>query len=103
MKDLRAAPFFRPIDGVVDDAISFLQSNSLMLVATADLHSILALGFLESALLDKGVSYSRRILPPSSHIPHDETSFIPEQEGSSILFIDAFSRCLLYTSPSPRD
>ena len=32
MKDLRSAPFFMPIDGVVDDAISFLQSNSLMLV-----------------------------------------------------------------------
>ena len=92
MKDLRTAPFFKPIDGVVDDAISFLQSNSLMLVATADLHSIIALGFLESALLDKGVSYSRRILPPSSHIPPDETSFIPEQAGSNILFIDAFSR-----------
>jgi hypothetical protein len=63
-----------------------------MLMTTADLHSILALGFLESALLDRGISYSRRILPPNSHIPPDENNLIPNQDNSSILFVDPWSR-----------
>jgi hypothetical protein len=50
------------------------------------------LGFLESALLDRGISYSRRILPPNSHIPPDEKNLIPEQDGSNILFVDPWAR-----------
>ena len=92
MKDLRKASFFAPINGVIEEAVTFLQSKPLMLMTTADLHSILALGFLESALLDRGISYSRRILPPNSHIPPDEKNLIPEQDGSSILFVDPWAR-----------
>lgn len=92
MKDLRKASFFAPINGVIEEAVTFLQTKPLMLMATADLHSILALGFLESALLDRGISYSRRILPPNSHIPPDEKNLIPEQDGSSILFVDPWAR-----------
>ena len=92
MKDLRKASFFAPINGVIEEAVTFLQTKPLMLMATADLHSILALGFLESALLDRGISYSRRILPPISHIPPDEKNLIPEQDGSSILFVDPWAR-----------
>jgi len=92
MKDLRKASFFAPINGVIEEAVTFLQSQPLMLMTTADLHSILALGFLESALLDRGISYSRRILPPNSHIPPDEKNLIPEQDGSSILFVDPWAR-----------
>ena len=92
MKDLRKASFFAPINGVIEEAVAFLQSKPLMLMTTADLHSILALGFLESALLDRGISYSRRILPPNSHIPPDEKNLIPEQDGSSILFVDPWAR-----------
>jgi hypothetical protein len=92
MKDLRKASFFAPIDGVIEEAVTFLQSEPLMLMTTADLHSILALGFLESALLDRGISYSRRILPPNSHIPPDENNLIPNQDNSSILFVDPWSR-----------
>ena len=92
MKNLRKASFFAPINGVIEDAVTFLQSQPLMLMATADLHSILALGFLESALLDRGISYSRRILPPISHIPPDEKNLIAEQDGSNILFVDPWGR-----------
>jgi hypothetical protein len=92
MKDLRKASFFAPIDSVIEEAVTFLQSEPLMLMTTADLHSILALGFLESALLDRGISYSRRILPPNSHIPPDENNVIPNQDNSSILFVDPWSR-----------
>jgi hypothetical protein len=92
MKDLRKASFFAPINGVIEEAVTFLQSKPLMLMTTADLHSILALGFLESALLDRGISYSRRILPPNSHIPPDEKNLIPEQDGSNILFVDPWAR-----------
>ena len=45
MNNLRSAPFFASLDGVVEEAVEFMQSDSLMLVTTADLHSILALGF----------------------------------------------------------
>ena len=92
MKDLRTAPFFASLDDVIDRAVSFLQSESLMLVTTADLQSILALGFLESALLDREISYSRRIMPPNSHIPPDEQDFVPPQDDKNILFIDAWNR-----------
>lgn len=61
-------------------------------MTTADLQSILALGFLESALLDQDISYSRRILPPNSHLPPDEDGLIPEQNGSKIFFVDPWDR-----------
>ena len=92
MKDLRTAPFFASLNDVIDRVVSFLQSESLMLVTTADLQSILALGFLESALLDREISYSRRIMPPNSHIPPDEQDFVPPQDDKNILFIDAWNR-----------
>ena len=92
MKDLRAAPFFATLSDTVDEAIAFLKSESLMLVATADLHSMLALGFLESALIDKGISYSRRILVPNSHIPPDETDLIPLKEHANVFFVDPWNR-----------
>ena len=92
MNDLRKAPLFASLNDVIDDAVAFLQSDSLLLVTTADLTSILALGFLESALLDRGISYSRRILPPNSHIPPDEVNLIPKQSGVNVLFIDPWNR-----------
>ena len=92
MNDLRKAPLFSSLDNVIDDAIAFLQSDSLLLVTTADLTSVLALGFLESALLDGDISYSRRILPPNSHIPPDEADLIPAQSGVNVLFIDPWNR-----------
>ena len=88
MNNLRSAPFFASLDGVVEEAVEFMQSDSLMLVTTADLHSILALGFLESALLDRGISYTRRIIKPNSHIPPDESELIPQQDGVKVLFVD---------------
>ncbi len=97
MKDLRTASFFAPLEGVVDEAVSFMQSESLMLVTTADLHSIIALGFLESALLDRGISYSRRIIMPHYHIPPDETNLVPKQEGVNVLFVDPWD--IVETTP----
>ena len=92
MQDLREASFLTPLDAVLNEAVSFLQAESLMLMTTADLQSILALGFLESALLDQDISYSRRILPPNSHLPPDEDGLIPEQNGSKIFFVDPWDR-----------
>ena len=92
MNDLRKAPLFASLDDVINDAVTFLQSDSLLLVTTADLTSVLALGFLESALLDRGISYSRRILPPNSHIPPDEVDLVPKQSGVNVLFIDPWNR-----------
>ncbi|MED5496341.1 MAG: hypothetical protein VX872_02140, partial [Candidatus Thermoplasmatota archaeon] len=92
MNDLRRAPLFASINDAIDDAVAFLQSDSLLLVTTADLASVLGLGFLESALLDRGISYSRRILPPNSHIPPDEVDLVPKQSGVNVLFIDPWNR-----------
>ncbi|MEC8142166.1 MAG: hypothetical protein VX071_01595, partial [Candidatus Thermoplasmatota archaeon] len=92
MNDLRKAPLFASLDDVINDAVTFLQSDPLLLVTTADLTSVLALGFLESALLDRGISYSRRILPPNSHIPPDEVDLVPKQSGVNVLFIDPWNR-----------
>ena len=92
MNDLRKAPLFASLNDVINDAVTFLQSDPLLLVTTADLTSVLALGFLESALLDRGISYSRRILPPNSHIPPDEVDLVPKQSGVNILFIDPWNR-----------
>ena len=92
MNDLRRAPLFASLNDAIDDAVAFLQSDSLLLVTTADLASVLGLGFLESALLDRGISYSRRILPPNSHIPPDEVDLIPKQSGVHVLFIDPWNR-----------
>ena len=92
MNDLRKAPLFASLNDAIDDAVAFLQSDSLLLVTTADLASVLGLGFLESALLDRGISYSRRILPPNSHIPPDEVDLIPKQSGVHVLFIDPWNR-----------
>ena len=92
MNDLRKAPLFASLNDVINDAVTFLQSDTLLLVTTADLTSVLALGFLESALLDRGISYSRRILPPNSHIPPDEVDLVPKQSGVNILFIDPWNR-----------
>ncbi|MEC7484799.1 MAG: hypothetical protein VX998_08425 [Candidatus Thermoplasmatota archaeon] len=92
MNDLRKAPLFASLNDVINDAVTFLQSDPLLLVTTADLMSVLALGFLESALLDRGISYSRRILPPNSHIPPDEVDLIPKQSGVHVLFIDPWNR-----------
>ena len=92
MNDLRKAPLFASLNDVINDAVTFLQSDPLLLVTTADLTSVLALGFLESALLDRGISYSRRILPPNSHIPPDEVDLVPKQSGVNVLFIDPWNR-----------
>ena len=92
MNDLRKAPLFASLNDVINDAVAFLQSDPLLLVTTADLTSVLALGFLESALLDRGISYSRRILPPNSHIPPDEVDLVPKQSGVNVLFIDPWNR-----------
>ena len=92
MNDLRRAPLFASLNDAIDDAVAFLQSDPLLLVTTADLTSVLALGFLESALLDRGISYSRRILPPNSHIPPDEVDLVPKQSGVNVLFIDPWNR-----------
>ena len=32
MNDLRKASFFAPLDGVIDEAVAFLESESLLLV-----------------------------------------------------------------------
>ena len=64
MNDLRKAPLFASLNDVINDAVAFLQSDPLLLVTTADLTSVLALGFLESALAenDLGGSYPEDLM-----------------------------------------
>ena len=59
-----------------------LDADNVAIFATADLDSIVSLAFLESAMIDAKIAYSRKIL----NSVHDQPK-----------------GCLLYTSPSPRD
>ena len=60
MHDLLQTPFLSPLKEDIVKASQFISNGPLVLAASADLEGLLALGFLEAALLDAGISYSRR-------------------------------------------
>ena len=50
------------------------SSDMVNLQAPAEINSIIALSFLESALIGKKINYKRRITAPNSHLPKDEVT-----------------------------
>jgi hypothetical protein len=99
MHDLLQAPFLSPLKDELVKASEFISNGPLVLATSADLEGLLALGFLEGALLDAGISYTRRFLQPMRHIPRDEQNVVPEFMGTKIVFIDSFGK----TDPSVSD
>ena len=92
MHDLLQTSFLSPLKEDIVKASQFISNGPLVLASSADLEGLLALGFLEAALLDAGISYSRRFLQPMKHIPRDEQNIIPTFNGTKIVFIDSFGK-----------
>lgn len=92
MHDLLQTPFLSPLKEDLVKASQFIAKGPLVLAASADLEGLLALGFLEAALLDAGISYSRRFIRPMKNIPRDEQNIVPEYKGTKIVFIDSFAK-----------
>ena len=80
MHDLLQTPFLSPLKDDLVKASQFISNGPLILATSADLEGLLALGFLEAALLDAGISYSRRFIQPMRHIPRDEQNIVPDIE-----------------------
>jgi hypothetical protein len=98
MHDLLQAPFLSPLKDDLVKASQFISNGPLILATSADLEGLLALGFLEAALLDAGISYSRRFIQPMRHIPRDEQNIVPEFNGTKMVFIDSFAKTELSDS-----
>ena len=92
MHDLLQTPFLSPLKDDLVKASQFISNGPLILATSADLEGLLALGFLEAALLDAGISYSRRFIEPMRQIPRDEQNIVPEFKGTKIVFIDSFAK-----------
>ena len=92
MHDLLQTSFLSPLKEDIVKASHFISNGPLVLASSADLEGLLALGFLEAALLDAGISYSRRFLQPMKHIPRDEQNIIPKYNGTKIVFFDSFGK-----------
>ena len=92
MHDLLQTSFLSPLKEDIVKASHFISNGPLVLASSADLEGLLALGFLEAALLDAGISYSRRFLQPMKHIPRDEQNILPKYTGTKIVFIDSFGK-----------
>ena len=92
MHDLLQTSFLSPLKEDIVKASHFISNGPLVLASSADLEGLLALGFLEAALLDAGISYSRRFLQPMKHIPRDEQNILPKHTGTKIVFIDSFGK-----------
>ena len=90
MHDLLQTSFLSPLKDDIVKASRFISEGPLVLVASADLEGILALGFLEAALLDAGIPYTRRFLQPLKHTPRDEQNRVPAFNGTKIVFFDSF-------------
>ena len=61
-------------------------SELVHLQAPAEINSIIALSFIESALIEKKINYKRRITAPNSHLPKDEvTEYRPPKIGLSLV------------------
>ena len=92
MHDLLQTTFLSPLKEDLVKASQYIAKGPLVLAASADLEGLLALGFLEAALLDSGISYSRRFIRPMKNIPRDEQNIVPDYKGSKVVFIDSFAK-----------
>lgn len=73
MEDLLETDLFRQAkDRIISATEKITKSNSVAIFATADLDSIVSLAFLESAMIDSKIPYTRKILPSVAHQPKRE-------------------------------
>ncbi|MBL6732032.1 MAG: hypothetical protein ISP82_03650 [Candidatus Poseidoniaceae archaeon] len=73
MNDILETNLFRDVKIRINSIVEKIQSaNSVAIFATADLESILSMAYLESAMIDANVPYSRKILQSKTHLPKGE-------------------------------
>ena len=90
MNDLLTTSLFSSLEASLREISEVIQeSDTVQLVAPADLEGIIALSQLEAAFLDNSISYMRRILPSQKHTPRDQSTIVPSDEGLTI-HIDPF-------------
>jgi len=74
MNDILETNLFRDVKIRINSIVEKIKSaNSVAIFATADLESILSLAYLESAMIDANVPYSRKIMQSKVHQPKGET------------------------------
>jgi hypothetical protein len=87
---LSTAPFADVRKILTEIASKILQAKIVHIHAPADLEGILALSQIESACLDNGIRYQRKLLPSHRNIPRDEVPQ-PQPIGEGLLVhIDPF-------------
>ena len=73
MEDLLETDLFRHAkDRIISVTEKITKSNNVAIFATADLDSIVSLAFLESAMIDSKIPYTRKILQSVAHQPKGE-------------------------------
>ena len=73
MNDILETNLFRDVKIRINSIVEKIKSaNSVAIFATADLESILSLAYLESAMIDANVPYSRKIMQSKVHQPKGE-------------------------------
>ena len=73
MEDLLETDLFRHAkDRIISVTEKITKSNNVAIFATADLDSIVSLAFLESAMIDSKIPYTRKILQSVAHQPKRE-------------------------------
>ena len=90
MDDLLESDLFHDVKHRIMSIVEQIKSaDNLLLVATADLESILAMANIESALIDSKIPYSRRVLNSITHQPKGEPYHI-ESTGSLTVSIEQY-------------
>ena len=69
-------------------SIRLLESSMIHLYAHADLNSIIAMAFLESAFIGKNINYSRRILASKDFLPRDEVISFEQHQTGDVVYIN---------------
>lgn len=69
-----------------------LDSEMVHLYAHADMHSIIAMSFIESAFIGKDINYSRRILPSKDYLPRDEVISFEQHRKGDVIYINPYKQ-----------
>jgi hypothetical protein len=91
MHDLfQSAPFEDVSEYLLSICEKITSSKMVYLHAPSDLEGVLAISNLESACIDLGIRYSRRLLKSRQHIPHGEKQELDEKPDGLIISIEPF-------------
>ena len=82
MRSLTDSPFIsQHADSITSLASKINEAKVVQIITPADIEGVLAMIQLESAFLDLGINYRRKILPQLRHVGGDDDYEMPELEG----------------------